>query len=458
MHRRLADENVRRLLLKLSLPAVTGMLVMALYNIVDTIFVGRWVGTMAIAGLSIVFPIQMVVLSVGLLFGIGGASVISRLLGAGNTSEAEKAYGTVAFSAVSAGLLLTLIGLVFKTGILRLFGASEGIMPYSSDYYGVIIFASPLFVCAMSGNNILRSAGMARASMYSMVIGAASNIVLDPVFIFILGMGVKGAAIATVLAQAIALVYLFRQLRGSKSGLHLRRENLIPNPGIFRKVTTIGFSSFVRHMAGSFVFAMVNTRLLVYGTEVSVAAYGIVMRLSRFLILPLIGISQGLQPIAGFNFGGGKYLKVREVCLVAFKWTTAAAIGGFILIQIFPEQLMRIFTSDPSLITAGKTALRLMMLGLWTVGFQITGTTVFQALGKAGEALILSMSREILFFIPLLIIMSGEFGLTGIWLTVPAADILAFTVTLILILRLRKKYSLLLSDLSGEAVEDHLSN
>lgn len=298
----------------------------------------------------------------------------------------------------------------------------------------------------MSGNNILRSVGMAKSAMISMVTGAVANIALDPLFIFGFGMGVRGAALATVLSQAIAVVYLLTQLRGSRTGLFLTPGRLIPDPGLFRSITSIGFSSFVRNMAGSFVFAMVNNRLLVYGTEVSVASYGISMRLARFLVLPLIGIAQGLQPIAGFNYGAEKYRRVHEVSRIAFLWTSVAAAAGFAIVEIFPEQLFRVFTEDTALINSGKTALRLMMLGLWTVGFQVTGTTVFQALGKAGEALLLSMSREVIFFIPLLLLLSGKFGLTGIWLTVPAADILAFTVTLIMISRLRRKHAVLVAE------------
>ena len=440
MTERLADPVVKKLLWKLSLPAMTGMFVMALYNLVDTIFVGRGVGTLGIAGLSIVFPIQMIVMSIGLLFGIGGASVISRYFGAGKIPEAERTYGNITVFALLSGILLSTFGLIFKTEILNLFGASPDILPVSRDYYEIIIFSSPFFVAAMTGNNVLRSVGMAKSSMITMITGASLNIVLDPIFIFVLHMGVRGAALATVISQAVSVTYLVSELRPGKSGLRLSRKSLRISLPLIREVTTIGFSSFIRNVASSFVFAMVNNRLLVYGTDVSVAAYGVAVRLSRFLIMPLIGIAQGLQPIAGFNHGAGNPDRVIRACRTGLLWATSVSLLGFITVQLFPAQLTSLFTEDPRLLRAGAESLRILMLGLWSVGFHLVGTSIFQALGKAGESLLLSLSREVLFFIPSLMILPGIFGLNGVWFSVPVADLLAFSVTLFMVMRLRRSY------------------
>jgi putative MATE family efflux protein len=435
VNNRLADDNVKRLLLKLSMPAVTGMFVLALYNLVDTIFVGRGVGTMAIAGLSVVFPLQMIVMSVGMLFGIGGASVISRFLGAGNTSGAARAYGNIAVAAVVSGVLLSITGLSFSRQILGLFGASAEIMPYASDYYGIIIFASPLFVIAMTGNNVLRSVGMAKSAMTTMITGAVANIILDPIFIFGFGMGVKGAALATVISQFLAVSYQFSELRTSKSGLSLNRHTMKPDMAVMRQVVAVGLSSFVRNVAASFVFALVNNRLLLYGSELSIAVYGITVRLARFLILPLIGIAQGLQPIVGYNWGAGRVAKAVEASATGLLWASAISFAGFALVQLFPSHLVGLFTKDPELLAAGRESLRLIMLGLWGLGFHMVGTSIFQATGKAGLAMLLSMSREVLFFIPCLFILPSFLGLDGVWISVPVADFLAFLITLIMVLR-----------------------
>lgn len=441
MNERLADPNVKRLLLKLSLPSVTGMFVIALYNLVDTIFVGRGVGTMAIAGLSIVFPLQMIVMSVGMLFGIGGASVISRALGAGKHRRAERAYGNIAVSAVLSGIALSIIGLVFSEGILSLFGASPEIMPYASDYYGIIIFASPLFVMAMTGNNVLRSVGMARSAMTTMITGAIANIILDAVFIFGFRMGIQGAALATVIAQFISVVYQFSELRPKKSGLSLNRRTMRPDFTLLREVAAVGFSSFFRSVAASFVFILVNNKLLVHGSEISVAAYGITVRLARFLILPLIGIAQGLQPIVGFNWGAGRPGKAREASSTALLWASGISITGFAAVQLFPAQFVGLFTRDPELLSAGRDSLRILMMGLWALGFHFVGTSIFQALGKAGKAMLLSLSREVLFLIPLLLVLPAIMGLDGVWISVPIADFSAFALTFFMVLR-EKRISL----------------
>ena len=435
----LDDSNVKKLLFKLSLPAATGMFVMALYNIVDTIFVGRGVGTLGIAGLSIVFPIQIVVMSLGMLFGIGGASVISRLLGQKNKKKADQAYSNVLLSATIGGLFLAVLGLIKGSQILALFGASPEILPFATDYYNIIIFTSPLFVIAMTGNNLLRSVGMAKAAMTSMIIGAVANIILDPIFIFSLNMGIKGAALATVIAQFCSVLYLIYELNLARFPLTLRIKDLKPNLPILWEVVSVGFSSFIRNIAGSIVFALVNTKLLQYGTSSSVAIYGISIRLVRFLIMPLFGIAQGLQPIIGYNFGAGRSDKVREVCKTGFIWSSALAGAGFLIVMLFSKQLIQIFTTDPILIANGGNALKIMMLGLWTVGFQAVSTTIFQSLGKAKESLLLSTSREILFFLPGLMILPDMFQLNGVWMTMPIADTLAFLLSVVMITRLNRK-------------------
>jgi MATE family, multidrug efflux pump len=425
----LADNNIKKLLFKLSLPATIGMIVMALYNVVDTIFVGRGVGSLGIAALAIVFPIQMIVMAIGQLLGMGGASVVSRSLGEGNIRKANSVIGTIFTTTVIFSVIITIVFLIFKEQLLVLFGASEGIYPYAKDYYEIIVFASILFITAMSTNSLVRAEGHAKVAMNSMMIGAVLNIILDPIFIFSLDMGVRGAAIATVISQFIAVIYIIRFINSGKSILKVKFIHLRVKLPILREIFVIGISSFMRNVAGSLVFALFNRALGANGGDLAIAAYGIVQRFLRFLVMPTIGIAQGLQPIAGYNYGAGRFDKVREVSRIAIIWATGVASFGFLVAQLFPNQMMMIFTDDPELIAIGANAMHLMMLMTPLVGFQIVGTTIFQALGKALPSLILSMSREIIFLIPLILILPKFWGLNGIWLTLPISDVLSFALT-----------------------------
>lgn len=435
----LADENIKKLLLKLSIPATVGMVMMALYNVVDTIFVGRGVGPLAIAGLSIVFPVQMTVLAIGQLIGLGSASVISRSLGAGDLQKAGKVLGIAVTFALIISLFITVIGLIFIDPLLKIFGVTATIYPYAYDYMQIILLGSALFTFAMTSNNIMRSEGQAKYAMLTMVIGAGLNILLDPIFIFGFKMGVRGAAWATVLAQFIAVIYILLFFNSGKSTLHLKFRQLGLNYQILKEVTIIGFSAFARHVSFSFIFIAVNNTLKVYGGDLSIAAYGIIIRLLRFLFMPMFGIAQGLQPIVGFNYGAGRLDKVFKVNKIAITYASLLSFSGFAIIQLFSRTLFSVFTSDSELIELGSNALRLMVLAVPLVGFQMVGTVIFQALGRALPALILSMSREIIILIPLVLILPGFLGINGVWYASPISDAMSFTLTFILFYKLVKQ-------------------
>lgn len=435
----LSESNIKKLLIKLSLPAITGMFVMALYNIVDTIFVGRGVGALGIAGLAIVFPLQMIIMAIGQLLGIGAASIISRSLGAGDLERSNQVLGTIIFVVIIISFIITTIGLVFSKQFLILFGASETIFPYALDYYRIIIFGSILFITAMSCNNILRAEGQAKTAMLVMIIGAVLNIILDPIFIFTFKMGIRGAALATVLSKCVSVLYLLVFLQSGKSTLRILLKHFKIDFAILRKIFAIGISSFVRLAAGSFVFAIVNNKLGFYGGDVAIAAYGIVMRFARFLIMSLIGIAQGLQPISGFNYGAKRFDKVKEVVRLAIIYSSIIAFTGWAILELFARTLIGIFTNDVALIETGSHALRIMMLVLPFIAFQIIGTTLFQSLGKAVQSLILSMSRQILFLVPLVLILPKLLGLNGVWIASPISDILSVLLTLIVFYRLIKQ-------------------
>jgi len=385
----------------------------------------------------------MIVMAIGQLLGIGGASIISRSLGAGNLQKSNKVLGTIIFTIIIISLIITTVGLLFSKQLLLLFGASENILPYAQDYYQIIILGSILFITAMSCNNILRAEGQVKVAMFTMIIGAVLNIILDPIFIFALKMGVKGAALATVLSKTISVLYILFFLQSGKSTLRIKLKHFTINLPILREIGAIGLSSFMRNAAGSFVFALVNNKLGFYGGDIAIAAYGIVIRFSRFLIMPLIGIAQGLQPISGFNYGAKKFDKVKEVSKLAILYSTLIASTGWIISELFARTLIGIFTNDAALIETGSRALRIMMLVLPIIGFQIVVTTVFQSLGKAVQSLVLSMSRQILFLIPLVLVLPKFMGLNGVWIATPVSDVLSVLLTLII-------FSILVKQMNSE--------
>ena len=437
----LADDNIGKLLFRLSAPATLGMFVMALYNVVDTIFIGHSVGKLGIAGISIVFPFQMFVMAIGQTLGIGGASLISRSLGAGNIEKAEKTLGNVIFSVVIFGISLAIFGSFFIDKILLVFGATETILPYAREYMQIILFGTILFTFLMSSNNIIRSEGKAKVAMGTMIISAVLNIILDPIFIFSFKMGVRGAAIATVIAQFISVIYIVFFFCSGKSVLKFKLINLKFNIPILKEVFVIGASAFARQSAQSFLIIVLNNSLGLYGGDISIAVFGVVSKLIRFIIMPIFGIAQGLQPIAGFNYGAKQYGKAwKALKLALFSGVTISTLGSLLVISI-PGTLMKIFTNDTLLINEGVHSLKIFILAFPLVGFQVVGATVFQAFGKAIPALFLSLSRQILFLIPLILILPGFFHLDGIWFAFPVSDVLATIVTLMMLYREKKRFN-----------------
>ncbi len=430
----LANEDIGTLLLKLSLPAAVGMLVQALYNVVDTIFVGRGVGVLAIAGMSVAFPIQMIVMAVAQAIGIGGASIISRSLGSNDMERAEKTMGNIIAMILIVTSAFMAAGLFFLEPILELFGATEAIMPHAVEYMRVILLGTIFFAFSMAINNVVRAEGNAMVAMTTMLISGGLNIILDPIFIFVLGMGIRGAAIATVIAQATTAIYLAYYILSGKSMLKLHASNLKLDGYIIKETFAIGASAFFRQVAGSIIMVILNNTLAIYGGDTSIAVYGVVNRLLTFVLMPLFGISQGFLPVVGFNYGAKNMDRVMQAIRLAILAATIISTSGFLLLFAFPAKLLQIFSDEPGLIEMGVPALRMIVLALPLVGFQIIGSSLYQALGKALPSLFLSMSRQILFLIPLVLILPIFLDLTGVWLAFPVADALSAIVTLILII------------------------
>lgn len=425
----LANERIGRLLIRYATPAMFAMFVTATYNLVDTIFVGHGAGTLALAGLAISFPIQMIVLAVGMTIGIGSASVISRSLGAGDQRRAERTAGT---SFVVTGLIaaaLSISGIVFIEPLLRAFGASEDVLPYAADYLGIILFGSIVFAISVSSNNVARAEGNVKIAMRSMVIGAVVNTVLDPVFIFGLDMGIRGAAVATVIANVCTFVYLVLYFTSGASMLRIGLRDLVPDWRVLPEVFQVGASSFFQMVAGSLMAIPMNHAILIYGTDIHLAVLGVGNRAMMFFFMPIFGLVQGMQPIVGFNYGARQYARVLEATRKALLYATLLSTLAFVVLMFGTRPVLRLFSSDPALIHEGVSIIRVIIIAMPLVGVHMVGTALFQSLGKAAPALVLALARQVLLLLPLILVLPGFFGIRGLWMAFPIADSTAILLT-----------------------------
>lgn len=427
----LGEKSISRLLLRFSLPATLAMAVMASYNIVDAAFVGR-LGSEAIAALSVSFPIQMVFGALGIGTGIGAASLISRSLGAEKFEEARIAAGQVILIAMLLGAALTLMGLFYLEPVLTLFGATPEILDLTVEYMSVITNGAILLFLIMMLNHSVRAEGNAMLPMTVMIISALSNIALDPVFIFVLKMGVKGAAVATVLAKFIGVVMLLWYYLSGQSVMQLRPRHLRPHGKTIVEIYRVGLPTMVIQISFNASLIVANRILGGYG-HVAIAVMGIIVRLQQFAFMPVIGITQGLLPILGYNYGAGKYMRIREAMLKAIAAGVLLSTILAVFFFLFPELLIRIFSNEGALIEAGLEAIRIMVLMYPLLSIPLVGGSFFQAIGKGIPALILSLLRQFLLYIPLLLFLPRLFGLTGIWMATPLSDLLTFTIAAALI-------------------------
>ncbi len=434
----LGKDNIRKLLFKLSAPIVIGMLVQALYNVVDTFFVGLAYGAdsvQAIGGLSIAFPIQMIITAFGIVLGTGGSSIISRSLGAKNYGKAERVLGNVFSLSLILSILTAIPCLYYLESILKVFGATPGVLPYAVDYLNIIILGGTVFVFGVAVQNIVRSEGNARLAMNAMLVGGGLNIFLDPFFMFGFGMGVKGAAIATIISQAVASVWLLLYYLKGKGAVHFRPETLKLNLKIMKEIGAIGIGSFVMQCSTSVMMIFVFNALATYGGDSSIAVYGVIMKINSFIFMSLLGMGFGLQPIVGYNYGAKKYERIAEAVKLSLVATTITGLLGLIIIILFKEQLLGLFSEDLEYLEIGKDAITIMLLGMPLVGLNVITSVLFQALGKAKPAFILSISRQLLFLIPLVLVLPRLYGLNGVWAAYPIADFLAFLLSGFLLLR-----------------------
>ena len=431
----LGDAPIGKLLLQYSIPAIIGMVVNALYNIVDRMFIGNIpdIGSLAITGVGITMPIMTIVLAFGMLIGIGTTANISLNLGKGNRTTAEKLLGNAFTLSIIVGLAIAITGTIFANPILNLFGASENTLFYAKEYIGIILLGCTFNILSFALNSTVRADGNPKMSSITMVIGCGANIILDYLFIFVLNLGVKGAALATIISQAITFFIILYYYTAGNSNLKLKIENFKLKKHLVTMTFAIGIAPFATQIANSLVQVIANNALKTYGSDLAIGAMTVISSLNIIFMMPIFGINQGCQPIIGFNYGAKKYERAKE----AFKYATIAAcvicIIGFISIQCFPTQIISLFNNDPKLTTLAIKGIRIYLLMMPVVGINIVATSYYQSIGKAKISMFVSLLRQVILLIPFTIILPKFIGLDGVWAAGACADSLSVIITLILL-------------------------
>lgn len=444
--RQLREEPIVPLFFKFSLPAVVGMMVQALYNVVDRYYISNipGIGSTAIGGVGITLPILFILMGFTMLFGIGGAANISIRMGEGRKDQAERILGNVFTMLFLVALGLNLVFLPNLQGALRLFGATENNVEYAMRYLRIILWGNFINTFAFAMNHTIRSEGNPRWSMVSMIIGAGTNVVLDPIFIYEtipvlnipgLGLGVEGAAYASVLAQGLSFLWGAYYYSSGKSHIRLRRENLRLHWPTLRMVMAIGVSPFFIQVAGSLVGALFNNNLAAYGGELAQGSYAIINSIAILFYMPIFGMNQGLQPIIGYNYGAQNYDRVKRAVKIGMLVATIVTGLGWAFIMLAPQMLVTPMAREDAALRAMTTDGLFKVESLMIiVGFQIISSNFFASIGKAKLSFFLSLSRQIFFLIPFLLFLPRVFGLDGIWYAVPLSDLLASLVTVFFLL------------------------
>ncbi|MGL5347902.1 MAG: MATE family efflux transporter, partial [Peptostreptococcaceae bacterium] len=433
----LGTEPIGKLLLKYSLPAIIGMMVNGLYNVVDRIFIGNipGVGPLAITGLGVTMPIMTIIMAFGMLIGIGTATNISIKLGQGKKEEAEKLIGNAITLCIIVGLLLTTIGIVFGDQILELFGASEGSLQYAKAYINIILLGSVFNLMGFSFNSIIRGDGNPKLSATIMVVGCVTNIILDAVFIYGFKMGIQGAALATITSQFITALWGLSYYLKGKSNLKFKASNLKLDKSLIKMIVAIGSAPFAMQIAASCVQIICNNSLRTYGGDLAIGAMATINSIIMMVGMPIVGISQGAQPIIGFNYGSKQYDRVEKtlkLCMIA------AVIGlsmGWIVVQVFPEPIVAMFNSDKELVSISIDGIRKYLSMMPLIGISMIGSNYIQSIGKAKEAMFLSLLRQVILLVPMMLFLPKIFGLNGIWFAQPIADVISCVVTAIVVIR-----------------------
>lgn len=440
----LGDKRIRDLLMQYAVPAIIAMTASSLYNMVDSIYIGhiKDVGSYAISGLAVTFPFMNLSTALGTLVGVGASTILSMLLGQRNYEASRKVLVNEIVLNVLIGLSFTLVSLAFLDPILGFFGASENTLPFARDYMVIILIGNVITHLYFGLNNMIRASGNPKLAMGLTIFTVVSNTILDPIFIFVLDMGIKGAALATVLCQLLAMLYTFKYFLDERNYLHIpkRLRDYKLDLRIAKDSLTIGMGPFLMNSAACIVTLFINQQLLKYGGDLAIGAYGIVNRISFLFIMVNMGFNQGMQPIAGYNFGARKHSRVRRVFKLTVICTTSVTCFGFLVSELCPDIAISLFTSDPELKALAGKGLRMINLAFPLVGFQMATTNFFQSLGMVHKSIFLSLCRQLLFLVPLIYFLPVFFGHKGVWMSFPIADTLSIIMAAILLAALFRKF------------------
>ena len=425
----LGSQSIGSLLIKQALPASVGILVMSLNILVDTIFVGNWIGTTAIAAINIVLPVSFFIAALGMAIGVGGSSVLSRALGAGKSEKALQTFGNQITLTLSLTVSLVVFGLIFQSQIIPLFGGKGNIFSLAKIYYVIVLYGVPILALCMMGNTVIRAEGKPKYAMYAMLIPSVSNLFLDYIFIKVFQFGMYGAAWATTGSYFLSFVFILWFFLSGRTELKLKLNHFIPVYALVKEISSLGFVTLSRQAMVSITYLLMNNILFGLGGETLVVVYAIIARMLMFSLFPVYGITQGFLPIAGYNYGASLIGRVKQTINTAIIYATLLASVVFIFLMVFPEPITLLFTNDTLVLSKAPSAMRWVFAATPIIAIQLIGAAYFQAVGKAKPALLLTLSRQGFFFIPLILILPKFYGELGVWISFPISDVLSTLIT-----------------------------
>lgn len=441
----LGTDSLSSLLWRYAVPAIIAQVSSSLYNIIDSIFVGQGVGPMAISGLALTMPVMNLSAAFGAMVGVGSSALTSIRLGQGNKRAAELILGNVVLLNVVMGVVFMALGLFFLDDLLYLFGASDESIPYAREFMRVILIGNVITHLYLGLNNQLRVTGYPQKAMHTMLLSVVLNLVLCPLFIFVFKWGIAGSAWATVIAQTVALGWQLHHFSNRQNFLSFRRDSFRFNRDIVRGTLSIGMAPFIMQCCACVVVIFVNNTMQHYGGDLAIGAYGIVNRVAFLFTMVVMGLNHGMQPIVGYNYGAKNYERVRRILFMTIGWATIVTTVGFLVCQLFPEYVVRLFAKEDGsgdatqLITLASHGLQAILIAFPIVGFSMVVGNFFQYIGKAKRAILLSMTRQLIFILPLLVVLPPLWGQDGVWYSIPIADTMAMLLALVLLIyQLRK--------------------
>jgi putative MATE family efflux protein len=437
----LGAERIGKLLIQYALPAIVAMTASSLYNMADSIFIGHGVGALAIAGLALTFPLMNLGAAFGSLVGVGAATLISVKLGQKDYHGASRILGNVLTLNLILGLLFTLICLPFLDSILYFFGASPDTLPYARDYMQIILAGNVVTHLYLGLNNVIRASGAPRYAMYATLASVIINCILNPLFIFVLDWGIKGSAWATVLSQVISLAWQIYYFAGSSRFIHFKKGIYALKKDQVKSIVAIGLAPFLMNICASLIIILINRGLKQYGGDMAIGAYGVVNRIAFLFAMIIMGLNQGMQPIAGYNYGARQFDRVKKALQLTILYATGVATLGFLICQLIPSIIVQMFTTHAELIETSVYGLHIVFAVFPLVGFQMVTVNFFQSIGQARQAIFLSLTRQLIFLLPCLLLLPPLAGVSGVWLSLPIADFISAIVSFIVLRRqLRRSF------------------